>query len=265
VDKEHIEIEAWGVDYERFALGKLLGRLTGKYHITTVAELPAFGAKAMPSIYSLGFGMAGANVTLINGNENYRNQWESLGIQEKADFVKVADLHNTSLPDKSYDFVWNFAYIPTDEHPDKLLTEMKRLSKKYVALFSVNGGNVGYYVHSALHKINKIPWTHGDKKLNYMRNITALMRQNGLRVIKKGYVDTPIWPDSLGFRDMRLHRNNITFDNTQWESPYVKMMRDNSIKGWMKAVYIWERIPMIPVIKTLYSHILYTIAEITED
>ena len=256
------EIEAWGVDYERYALGKMLERLVKKHDIQTVAEMPAFGAKAMPSIYSLGFGLAGADVTLINGNEEYRNQWEKLDIAEKANFINVDNIYNTGLTDSSYDFVWNFAYIPTVDKPDELIFEMKRISKKYVAIFSVNGRNVGYYVHTTLHKINDIPWTHGDKKFNYTKNVATLLKKNGLRVIKKGYVDTPIWPDSLGFRDMRLHRSNIDSFNTQWESPYVEMMKTGEFPLWMKVIYAWERMPMFPIIRTLYAHIFYVIAEI---
>ena len=262
MNDNYVEVETWGVDYERFALGKLLSKLVRKYNIATVAEMPAFGAKAMPSIYSLGLALGGADVTLINGNIGYLDQWEMLDLADKVRFVSVDDLRNTNIMANSFDFVWNFAYVPLEDDPDMLVREMTRISKKYVALFSVNGRNVGFYVHSALHKKNDIPWTHGDKQYNHMRNVAALLRRNGLRIIKKGYVDTPVWPDSLGFRDMRLHKNNITFDNAQWESPYVKMMRNNEFPKWMKLVYIWEKIPMLPIIKTLYSHIFYVIAEV---
>jgi hypothetical protein len=139
---------------------------------------------------------------------------------------------------------------------------MKRVSKKYVEIFSVNGRNVGYYVHSALHKMKGIPWSHGDKQYNYMKNVDALFRRQGLSIVEKGYVDCPVWPDSLGFRDMRLHRNNITFENTDWQSPYVAMMQSGNIPTWIRLVYAWERMPMFPIIKTLYSHIFYVIAKI---
>ena len=255
------EIEVWGVNYERYAVGKLLQRLKREYNIRTVAEMPAQGTKAMPSIYSLGFGVAGAKVLLINGCPEYKKEWEKVGIGDRVKFVTVDDIYNTHIKDNSFDFVWNFAYIPTEKHPERLINEMKRISRKYVALFSVNGGNVGFYVHSALHKINKIPWTHGDKHFNY-RNYTAnVMKSCGLNITKKGYVDTPVWPDSLGFRDMRLHKNNIQFDNVDWVSPYVDMLAKNEYPNWIKWVYAWESIPMIPIIKTIYSHIFYVIGE----
>ena len=55
------KVECFGVDYERYDLGKLLERLTKKYQIRNVSEIPVSGEKAMPSIYSLGFGIAGCD------------------------------------------------------------------------------------------------------------------------------------------------------------------------------------------------------------
>ena len=138
------EVEAWGVTYERYALGKLQQRLVDELSINQVAELPAHGAKAMPSIYSIGFGSAGAKVTLVNGKEDYRQCWQKLGLHENADFTKVKDIMQTGIEENSYDFVWNFAYLPLSDKPDELIEEMKRISKRYVACFSVNFGNVGF-------------------------------------------------------------------------------------------------------------------------
>lgn len=255
------EVEAWGVTYERYALGKLQQKLVDELRINRVAELPAHGAKAMPSIYSIGFGSAGADVTLVNGKEDYRLCWQKLGIKDKAKFTKVKDITQTGLEKDSYDLVWNFAYLPISKSPDGLIKEMKRISKKYVACFSVNFGNVGFHIHRFLHWWTGIPWTHGKVELNRISNIASLMNRHGLKVVKTGYVDTPFWPDSLGFRDMRLHRNNIKFDNVAWESPYIDYLADGSVPLWMELVYLWESIPMFSYLKTLYSHINFVIAE----
>ena len=255
------EVEAWGVTYERYALGKLQKQLVDELGINQVAELPAHGAKAMPSIYSIGFGSAGANVTLINGKEDYRQCWQRLGLNENADFKKVNDIVDTGISNESFDFVWNFAFLPLTEKPDALIEEMKRISKRYVACFSVNFGNVGFHIHRFLHWWTGIPWTHGKVEFNRISNISALMEKHGLSVVKTGYVDTPFWPDSLGFRDMRLHRNNIKFDNVAWESPYIDHLVEGDFPLWIKLVYLWEKIPMFSFLKTLYSHINFVIAE----
>jgi SAM-dependent methyltransferase len=255
------EIEAWGVTYERYALGEELIKLKNQYSIQTVAEMPAHGAKAMPSIYSIGFGLAGANVTLINGFDTYRWCWKQLGLDDKVEFLAIDNIYNTNIPNNSFDLVWNFAYLPMEENHHKLLEEMKRISKKYVAFFSVNYGNIGFHIHRTIHKIKKVPWTHGDVYYNRRGNIVRFMKRHGLRIVKKGFVDCPIWPDSLGFRDMRLHRENIRFDNVDWESPYIANLASGKFPSWIKLVYAWEKIPNFSFIKTLYAHINYVIGE----
>jgi len=253
------EIESWGVTYERYALGKELEKLKRQLSIQTVAEMPAHGAKAMPSIYSIGFGLAGANVTLINGFEAYRSCWQRVGLEDRVDFKTVANIYDSKLPPNSFDFVWNFAYLPIADDKDKLMQEMIRISKRYVAFFSVNFGNIGFHIHRTLHQINKVPWTHGDVYFNKRQNVAHFMQRYGLKAMKKGFVDCPIWPDSLGFRDMRLHRDNITFDNVDWKSPYIDNVISGNFPLWIKLVYAWERAPNFSFIKTLYAHINYVV------
>lgn len=255
------EVEAWGVTYERYALGRKLIRLTKKYGIRTVAEIPAHGAKAMPSIYSIGFGLAGARITLINGFDTYGRCWNQAGLRDKVRFVHVDSVYHTNIPDDTFDFVWNFAYLPVEDDKEKLIEEMRRISKKYVAFFSVNRRNVGFHVHRILHKIKNIPWTHGDVYYNKRRNIVSFMRKHGFRIVETGFVDCPIWPDSLGFRDLRLHRENISFNNARWESPYIDNLIRGKFPSWIKLVYAWEKMPNFSFMKTLYAHINYVIGE----
>ena len=260
MERRH-ETEVFGVNYERYALGNLNQKLCKELDIETVAELPAKGQKAMPSLYSLGFGLAGKQVTLINGDERYKKEWDKLGLGSCVHFEYQDDITNTNYQDDTFDYVWNSVFIPMFDKPDKLIEEMKRISKKYVAIFSVNAGNVGFPVHSTLHKIKKVPWTHGDKRYNRRKFVAKKMEEHGLRIVKRGFVDCPVWPDSIGFRDMRLHKNNITFDNVDWESPYTDMLKNDAILPWMKRMYKWETMPMIPIIKTLYSHLFFIIGE----
>ena len=255
------EIETWGVTYERYALGRELAKLKKQYSIQTVAEMPAHGAKAMPSIYSIGFGLAGAEVTLINGLDTYQWCWKQLGLEDKVEFLMTDCVYDTNLPDNSFDLVWNFAYLPMADNHHRLVEEMKRISKKYVAFFSVNRGNIGFHIHRFLHKVKQVSWTHGDIYFNKQRNVARFMKRYGLRIVGKGFVDCPIWPDSLGFRDMRLHRENISFDTAQWESPYIDNLVSGKFPLWVKLVYAWEKIPNFAFVKTIYAHISYVIGE----
>ena len=138
------ELECFGVDYERYSLTKCLGKLVRKYDLKECVELPAFGAKAMPSIYSLGLGKAGSNVTLVNPATSAKSSWETVNLGDRMTETHQDDLHHTSFPDNSFDWAWNFAYTPSDNDPDALIQEMKRISRRYVAVFSVNGRNIGH-------------------------------------------------------------------------------------------------------------------------
>lgn len=255
------EIEVFGVNYERFSVGKKLDKLAGKYHINSVLEMPAHGAKAMPSIYSLGFAKKANRITLVNGDFRSVAEWKKIGADQKLKWLSEDDLCHTSMASESYDFVWNFAYIPTCEEPDALIEEMKRISKKYIAVFSVNAGNIGFPIHRMVHKKTGIPWTHGDIRYNNRHFIKKKLEEHGLKIVETGFVDCPVWPDSLGFRDVRLHRMNVDFSQVDWEAPYVDMLKSNIFPLWMKAVYVVERIPFPKFIKSIYAHINYTLAE----
>lgn len=255
------EVEVFGVNYERFSVGKKLNHLAEKYNINSVLEMPAHGAKAMPSIYSIGFADKVEQIALVNGVKKYSKEWEKLNVQEKLIWLEEKDICNTEIPSSSYDFVWNFAFIPTCEDPDALIEEMKRISKRYVAVFSVNAGNIGFPIHRLVHKKTGIPWSHGDIRYNNRHFIKKMLKEHGLKIVETGFVDCPVWPDSLGFRDVRLHRMNIDFSQTDWEAPYIEMLRSNTFPLWMKVVYLVEKIPFPKLIKTVYAHINFTIAE----
>jgi len=254
-----IEKETFGVDYERYALGKLLKRLVKRYGIKKVLEIPSSGVKAMPSIYSLAFGEAGCEVTLVNVDKKSKKIWKDLGFN--VHFVEVGDITKTNFKDSEFDFVWNFAIFPELNNKIELLNEMKRVSKRYVGIFAVNGYNIGSQVHQLLHKLKKIPWTHGDKKLLYCQNLRGLFLKTGLNVNKIGVVDTPPWPDSIGFRDLRLHRAKVDFSRLKWESNTLDYVKTKKYPLWIKMIYAFEKIPMPFFIKLLYSHIYFSLGE----
>jgi len=256
-----VEVEGFGVDYERFALAKLLTRLAKRYHIREVLEMPALGAKAMPSIYSLGWAMAGCQVTLLNGRESALPVWEKLGLAGQVRFLSCEDLTRTPFDANAFDLVWNFVYFPTCNAPDKMLREMRRVSRQYVATFSVNRYNPGFLIHRMVHRYTKIPWTHGDTAFNVPGRVKRFFAVHGLRPVRIGVVDCPPWPDSLGFRDVRLHRMPIDLNSVNWHSNLVNYMAQNRYPAWIRAVYAFERLLMPFPLKYLYAHLFYVLGE----
>jgi hypothetical protein len=103
------EIEGKGLDYERYALNKLFNKFIRTYQIRSVLEIPAKGEKAMPSIYSIAFGEAGCDVTLVNAEEKSMKAWQELGLNVA--YQHCEDLNNADIESGKYDLVWNFLYL----------------------------------------------------------------------------------------------------------------------------------------------------------
>jgi len=232
-----------------------------RYEIKSVLEIPAGGERAMPSIYSLGFGLAGCRVTLVNGMEEFLYAWKKLGIDNLVEIHHCEDLLNTDLEDNSYDFVWNFACYAHFQNPGEMLNEMVRLSRKYVAIFNPNAYNPGYLSHRVAHLLAKVPWTHGDTTFFSPRKTKRFLSNHGLTIVKVGVLDCPPWPDSVGFRDIRLHRLKRNLSKLNWYARYLDYTCDGTFPKWIKAVNIFESIPVPLLVKFLYSHIFYVIAQ----
>lgn len=254
-----VEKEVFGLDYERYSLSKVAGKIARKYNIKSVLEIPAGGVKAMPSIYSLGFAQAGCHVSLVNASKNARKIWKSLGLDVQV--IDQKDLTKLTIEDNSFDLVWNFASFPSFREKDNIFREFIRVSNRYVSLFCVNGRNCGSYVHRTLHKIYRVPWTHGDKFFIFPNNVKNYFLINNLKLVEFGVADCPPWPDSIGFRDMRLHRENIDFDSVEWKSNTLDYIKENSYPSWIKALYFLECIPSPIILKLVYSHLFYVIGK----
>lgn len=265
--KNHIsEAEGFGLVYERYKLGNLLKGLVKKYDIKSVLELPGGGVKAMPSVYSICMGLAGCNVTIVNGERASLKVWKRLGIEDRVTFIECGDICQTQLPDRTFDFVWSFVIFGTFSNPDNVLKEMKRVSKRHVALFMGNKRNVGYYFHRFAHWYSKIPWTHGDVTLRVPKRIKNMMQEEGMKIEKIGLVDTPPWPDAIGFRDIRLHRltmdKKLDLSKVEWYSDYLDFLESGQFPLWIRMVEIFEGIPMPFFLKQLYAHLFYFIGTV---
>ncbi len=251
--------ETFGLDYERFALTELQKQLAKELSIKTVLEVPASGIKAMPSIYSLGFGAAGCKVFLVNAAEKSKKAWRELNYD--VEFIDAKDIGKLPFPADSFDFVWNYNSLSLYKNYKEILAEMKRVSGSLVSLFCVNGHNYGQISHKLVHAAKKIPWTHGDKRFFYPKGTLDAMRQAGIRIKKFGVVDCPPWPDSPGFRDVKMHKIEKIINEVDWESNTVNYLKHGTTPNWIKRLYKFEKIKVPMPIKLIYSHIYYFVGE----
>ena len=259
------EIEVFGVTYDRYVLLNLHRILTRDFNLKNVVEMPSHGAKAAGSLYSIGFGLAGCDVTLVNPEYDMMYGWTELGIEKNVETTSCPEVYNTSFLDNQFDMAWNFVTWTELENPEKFLKEMKRISKKYVLFVTCNNFQPGYPWHRFLHILYGFPWTHGQVEYNHITRVKRVFKKAGLKVTEYGSIDTPGWPDPSGPRDVRLHRRYgqgfIKEPERQpvWEVPILEYIKAGNYPGWMKYLGRWDMAFRKGVFKLPMSHLFYVL------
>jgi len=147
------EVEVFGVTYDRYVLLQLHKILVRRLGLHEVVEMPSHGAKAAGSLYSIGFGLCGANVTLVNPEMEMMKGWDELGIADRVRVVEDVDVYRTGFEEGRFDLSWNFVTWTELADPPVYLEEMKRISKRYVLLVTCNNFQPGYPWHRLIHRI----------------------------------------------------------------------------------------------------------------
>jgi hypothetical protein len=233
------EVEVFGVTYDRYMLLQLHQLLTRDLKLKKIVEMPSHGAKAAGSVYSVGFGLAGCRVLLVNHEPDMMYAWQELGIDRHVETLSHRDVYQSGLADDGFDLAWNFVTWTELDDPLLYLREMKRISSGYVLLVTCNNFQPGYPWHRFLHKIFGFPWTHGNVAYNHLTKVKKLFGQAGLDVVEYGAIDSPGWPDPSGPRDVRLHRRYGTGQarhprkKPDWEVPIIRYIKENRFPSWM--------------------------------
>jgi len=149
--------EGIGTVYERILIDEYLRRLQTKLELKSVLESPADGVTGVPGVMSLEFARNGATVALTNPVQSMldgaREVWK------KGEFIDRVTLVNcevdaTPLPDDSFDLVWNYCMFERFSDPGALVSEMKRVSRRYVMIMTQNFYNFGTPFHKVYHAIS---------------------------------------------------------------------------------------------------------------
>jgi hypothetical protein len=124
----------------------------------------------------------------------------------------------------------------------------------------VNRFNPGFFSHRLAHRICDVPWTHGDVQFMNPFHVRRFFADSGLRVVQSGIVDAPPYPDSLGLRDMRLHRKNVDLNTIDWDSRTLGWMKTGRYPLKLKLFYAIERLPLPWIVKLSYAHLFWILA-----
>lgn len=259
------EIEVFGVTYDRYVLLQLHKTLTENLHLQTIIEMPSHGAKAAGSLYSIGFGLSGCHVTLVNPEPEMLAGWRELNIEDRVKPVYESNVYDSGFEDCQFDLAWNFVTWTELDDPEIYLKEMKRISKKYVLLITCNNFQPGYPWHRFLHKIFGFPWTHGQVKYNHISKVKRIFKNSGIKIFEYGAIDTPGWPDPSGPRDVRLHRRyglkigNKPKSKPEWGVPIIDYIKSGSFPGWMVLLGRWDMKFRKGLFKLPMSHLFYVL------
>jgi hypothetical protein len=112
-----------------------------------------------------------------------------------------------------------------------------------------------------VHKYFKEPWTHGDVFFMNPFHVRRYFEDKGLKVVELGLVDTPPFPDSMGIRDMKLHRKKVDLNTIDWHSRTVDWMLSGKYPFKLKFFYFFEWLPLPFLIKMFYAHLFFVLAE----
>jgi hypothetical protein len=258
------ETEPLGITYDRLRLDALLTRLVRERGIKTAWELPADGAKAMPSIYSLALARAGVHVTLYRPEEQGLEVWRRLGLIDKVTAVYEGTPAATGLPDRSFDLVWNFVSVGFRPDFGDIIGEMARLSNRHVLTVHCNGFNWGYPWHKLLHAAFRLPWTHGETAYFFPNRVRDVYRGRGLNPAEFGHLDMPWWPDPPGFRDVRLHLSGgDRVEDLEWTAPIEAIYAGGEVPKLVQRLAKIEESEIPTPVRTVFSHLFYQLGERT--
>ena len=254
------EVEVFGVTYDRYVLLQLHKILVKQLNLKTVVEMPSHGAKAAGSLYSIGFGLAGCHVTLVNPEMEMMYGWEKLGIQNKVETFSNIDVYDSGFQNNQFDLAWNFVTWTELDDPPRYFEELKRISNKFVLFVTCNNFQPGYPWHRLIHKMFGFPWTHGQVKYNHITRVRRMFKESGLKVVEYGAIDTPGWPDPSGPRDIRLHKNYGTpTKKPTWEVPILQYVKTGQYPVWMRALGRWDMAFRKGIFKLPMSHLFYVL------
>jgi hypothetical protein len=259
-----LETEPLGITYDRLRLDALLTRLVRERGIRTALELPADGAKAMPSIYSLALARAGVEVTLYRPEPQGLAVWDRLGLRDRVRIADQGTPSNTLLEPGAFDLTWNFVSVGFRKDFEDIIGEMARVSSRYVLTVHCNGFNWGYPWHRFLHAAFRLPWTHGETAYFFPRRVRGVYQSHGLAPIEFGHLDMPWWPDPPGFRDIRLHRNGgDRVEDFDWRAPIEEIYAGARPPRLVRALSRIEEGRVPTPVRTVFSHLFYQLGERT--
>jgi hypothetical protein len=261
-----------GTAFERWSLNRLLIGLHERWGFESLVEGPDDGMTGIAGINSLALGMRGISTTLLLPGK-YRAEfaqtvWEHYAPSAEVDILAERVSARFPFEDESFDLAWNFNVMTRHLDASGLLSELKRVSRKFVLIFVPNRHNYGFGLHRYHHRISDQAWDHGKIELMEHEPWQEMFQKQDLRVVETGYVDCPWWPDIVDPAQMLVDfypflkrftgrlksesRGNWTFE----QLPYYDQQKHPKFHSRMARLAFFEN-SSSQHIKKMFAHHLY--------
>jgi hypothetical protein len=255
------EVEGFGVTYDRYIMRCQQRILIRQLGLKTILESPSHGAKAAGSLYSVGYALGGCDVTLVNPEPAPLAYWNKLGLRDRLTTILADNPARLPFGNGQFDLAWNFVTFTGLADQDAWLEEMRRVSNRHVMVISCNNLQLGYPWHRVIHLAYGFPWNHGNVHFNYVWNVRKWFNNHGLTILESGAIDTPPWPDPVGFRDIRLHKRFAPDEQSRpdWEVPMMEYLHSKRVPRWIRALALYDIPLRRGYLKLPFSHLFYVI------
>lgn len=255
--------EGLGLVYERFVLNDFLLALKGRYGFYSVLEAPLYGMAGVSGINSVALAKIKTPVTLVDDEPErlagVQRIWGELGLP--AQFTLVQDWGKLPFPDRSFEFVWNWAALWHLKNPDALLAEMVRCTNKLIFVAVPNPVQVGYQFRKYIAEPEFVKEI--DERWTDIGMIRRKLAALGVEILEQGVLDTPPWPDTvmpasellgrLGIRSKKL-QGRFQGEGWRWSTMDYYLGKDLSLYPRVMK-YAWlERLRIPWRVKQIWSH-----------
>ncbi len=258
--------EGLGTVYERFMLNNYFDSLISTYNLKKILEVPLYGMTGLTGINSVRFADRGCHITLVDSNkeniEETLDLWKILPYD--SDLYKIIfqeDLTKLPFNDGKFDLVWNFAALWHAQSPDLLISEMVRVSSRFVLIFMPNRKQIGYQLRK--HLLDKDFFKTIDETWAGIDKAQSLLLSLGLKLMDRGVLDVPPWPDTcvpIGpFLRKIMKRGNEAKDRWTWDIMKYYGGKDHDLKEKVERFSMLENLPIPWQLKTLWAHHRYVI------
>ena len=216
--------EGLGLVYERFVLNDFLLYLKGQYGFYTVLEAPLYGMAGVSGINSVALAKIKCPVTLVDDDAErlagVQRIWSQLGLA--AQFTLARGWSYLPFPDRSFDFVWNWAALWRLSDAGAFLHELIRCANDLVFVAVPNPVQVGYLLRKYVVEPDFVKEV--DERWTDIGMIRRVLQDQGVEILAQGVLDVPPWPDTvmpaselLGRLGIRSKKMQGRFEGEGWQ------------------------------------------------